>query len=276
MRPHLDRAERQSIVASGLLALGAASLFAVLFAPNPNDALGLPTARQITLHRTGYTICYDSIRRQPVWACYRLTRDDLKIQLVDRPPFAEDSEIPIWARARDSDYDNPGFDRGPLVPFADMLRSPQTVRESMLLSNVAPQNPSLNRGPWAQYEQDIRKLLLGGSADEAWIYVGTLFGFYEPPISSRRIAVPGAWWKLVIAKKADTWLTEAAIFANRPDSSKWLVSIDELERLSGLELARNCLAIESHRGLALALSDCVGDSPSATPLVLEPEPLPAK
>jgi hypothetical protein len=48
--------------------------------------------------------------------------------------------------AHDSDYRHSGYCRGHVVPAADVASSQQAVSDSFLLSNVLPQNSSLNSG----------------------------------------------------------------------------------------------------------------------------------
>ena len=47
-----------------------------------------------------------------------------------------------------ADYENSNYDRGHLVPAADMVFSEKAMSASFLLSNISPQEPSFNRGIW--------------------------------------------------------------------------------------------------------------------------------
>ena len=72
--------------------------------------------------------------------------------------FNEDEKIPSHMRACLSDYKGSGFDRGHMVPAANCKKSVQRMRESFLLSNICPQEPSFNRFYWAMFERHVRDL----------------------------------------------------------------------------------------------------------------------
>ena len=54
-------------------------------------------------------------------------------------------------------YTNSGFDRGHLVPAEDMAYSYNSLKSTFYYINVIPQNPTLNRSIWRQYEDYIRE-----------------------------------------------------------------------------------------------------------------------
>ena len=49
------------------------------------------------------------------------------------------------------------YDRGHLVPAADMKFSKQAMSESFLFTNIVPQLPRFNRGIWLKLEKELRK-----------------------------------------------------------------------------------------------------------------------
>lgn len=87
--------------------------------------------------------------------------------------FKENSEIPVKFRSHLSDYVKSGFDRGHLVPAADVATSKQDLAETFLLSNCSPQNINFNRGYWAALEKKIRSLTK--SYSDLYILTGPLF-----------------------------------------------------------------------------------------------------
>ena len=71
-----------------------------------------------------------------------LTKESLtRGEEVDRGKsrFQEDSAIPEKFRAKLRDYVKSGYDRGHLAPAADAKSSQETMDETFLLSNIAPQ-----------------------------------------------------------------------------------------------------------------------------------------
>lgn len=55
-------------------------------------------------------------------------------------------------------YTNSGYDRGHLVPAEDMAYSEESLKSTFYYINAIPQNPTLNRSIWKQYEDDIRDI----------------------------------------------------------------------------------------------------------------------
>lgn len=55
-------------------------------------------------------------------------------------------------------YVNSGYDRGHLVPAEDMAYSEMSLKSTFYYINAIPQNPTLNRSIWKQYEDYIRDI----------------------------------------------------------------------------------------------------------------------
>ena len=81
--------------------------------------------------------------------------------------------IPGKFRSHLSDYVKSGYDRGHLVPAADITTNSRDLAETFLLSNCSPQNIGFNRGYWASLEKKIRSLT--NSYSDVYILTGPLF-----------------------------------------------------------------------------------------------------
>jgi endonuclease G len=102
-----------------------------------------------------------------------------------------------WPRVTPSDYTGSGFDRGHIVPNADRDGSSESMSSTFLMTNMTPQTPDLNRGPWAKLEGYLRTLVTRGSD----IYV--LAGAYgESGKLKKKVTVPEYNWKIVVAVPA--------------------------------------------------------------------------
>lgn len=64
-----------------------------------------------------------------------------------------------------------GYDRGHLTPAANAATLIQ-MKDTFDLINSAPQIPSVNRGVWAQLEEDIREQ----NTTPVWIVTGVIYG----------------------------------------------------------------------------------------------------
>ena len=55
------------------------------------------------------------------------------------------------------DYKGSGYDRGHMCPSADMKWSPAAQRDCFYMSNICPQDRSLNSGAWSKLENACRR-----------------------------------------------------------------------------------------------------------------------
>lgn len=162
-----------------------------LLAAQP-DRFGAPNcdAPQFELAvRSGFHICHDSARKVPLWTAYELTPQHLHQPALPRPSHFSADRLLARPGATNAGYTRSGFHRGHLIPARDLSYSQESLRATFLLSNAAPQNPSLNAGRWRQLEAAVRAL--AASSDAIYVVTGTLFDAFESPtIGPNRVAVP--------------------------------------------------------------------------------------
>ncbi|KAJ3145512.1 nuclease, partial [Irineochytrium annulatum] len=143
------------------------------------------------LYRQAYVGSYDRRTRNPAWVAEVLTRESLtrppsnpdeendptrpKVPGRQRSQFKEDGQIPAMFRGKVLDFAGSGYDRGHMVPAADVISSQLAVDETFLMSNISPQTPAFNRGIWASMERFVRGLVLSGQFDAATVVTGPLY-----------------------------------------------------------------------------------------------------
>lgn len=118
-------------------------------------------------------------------------------------------------------YSYTGYDRGHMVPSDDAYTS-RGMYETFAMTNMTPQNPTLNRGPWARLEQKIRDDF---RRDNKTYHVTTV-AVYSKPLTLAgyaKVPVPKGYWKVV-----DTGLTKQFYFADNTTSAtiKTFTSVD--------------------------------------------------
>lgn len=94
--------------------------------------------------RFAYTVSYNHGTRQPNWVAWTLTRAHASGKLK-RGDFEDDMDMPS-PKGTKADYFNTGFDRGHMCPAGDNKWSQQAMDECFLMTNMCPQNHSLNAG----------------------------------------------------------------------------------------------------------------------------------
>ena len=108
------------------------------------------SGEQIIYH-TGYTLSYNEKHEQANWVAYELTAQELAGTVKRKDSFKSDPMVKSESASL-ADYRKSGYDRGHLIPAADMKWSTTAMSESFYMSNMSPQSPSFNRGIWKKLE----------------------------------------------------------------------------------------------------------------------------
>ncbi|MEL7222548.1 MAG: DNA/RNA non-specific endonuclease, partial [Bacteroidota bacterium] len=107
-------------------------------------------------HYSKYSLSYNEEYEQADWVAYVLTAENL------RKPWGKrnDNFRPDPAISRGSstpnDYRGSGYDRGHMVPAADMAYDAVAMDETFLMSNISPQSRNFNQGIWRELEELTR------------------------------------------------------------------------------------------------------------------------
>lgn len=113
-------------------------------------------AQGLTLNNNGYSVYYDTLLNCPRQVRWVIRRADLAPRASRKAmAFRSDHRCPR-PRISSSDYNNSGYQRGHMCPAADRTFSHEAMRETFLLSNIAPQVPALNMGTWKVTEETAR------------------------------------------------------------------------------------------------------------------------
>jgi len=190
---------------------------------------GSPSLSVDFLCRTGFAIGHDPTTRTPAWVIERLGLASLNGGVERTDNFRADPDLSPGRRAELEDYAGSGFDRGHMAAAGNLTWSNQAMVESFYLSNIAPQNPTLNRGAWARLETDIRNWVL--ERTDLLVITGPVFGTQDAVIG-----VPVAFYKIVF----DPSRREAVgfVYPNSPptsnDPADYRVPVEQIERTTGL------------------------------------------
>lgn len=195
-----------------------------------------PTTAEI-ITKTGFTLAYNEAAEQAWWVAYHLTSDELKGTL-DRDNFDFDEDVEVsTGSASLRDYKGSGYDRGHLVPAADVKWNAKAMQASFLMSNVSPQKHSFNAGIWERLESRFR----GWAKRDGSLYIVTGPLLKEKPnntIGINQVWVPNSYYKVALTYKKNRWHA-AAFILDQQASGKYLepyfLTIDEVERQTGLD-----------------------------------------
>lgn len=146
------------------------------------------------LSNSTYTVVYDSHTNLPRSAKWVLRPTDYAVK---RPRaakyFKQDKRLPK-PRVKDIDYRNSGYMRGHICPAGDRTKTVAMMKETFLMSNIAPMTAALNCGRWSDVESECRRLaaIYDSVSVEVNLYI---FGADTLWIAGHKIAVPSAFTK---------------------------------------------------------------------------------
>lgn len=188
------------------------------------------------LMRTGFTVCYAPELRHPLWVANHVPAG-LRLPESPRPPFKSDPEA--LNSPKPNDYARTGYDRGHMAPnrAISTCHGTEAQRQSFLLSNICPQKPGLNRGPWRKIEHLITDVWPDKYGD-LWVITGACRSSENKRLPSG-VEIPDGFYKVIVAHKKNK-LRVLALYM--PQESGYgvfprtkIVSVDELQRLTGYD-----------------------------------------
>jgi endonuclease G, mitochondrial len=201
---------------------------------------GVPTltqpARVTPICHPGYAALHDDDRLVSRWVAFRLTSKHTFGCLARTNDFHADEELPPGRRAKPADYRRSGYDQGHQAPADDFAWSVPQMHDSFSMANMTPQLPRLNRAEWERLEETVRAWAWERGA--LMIYVGPVLAATGKTIGADHVAVPLAFWKVIV----DPARREAIAFvlpqANIPkgDLAPWVKTVAEVEKMAGIRL----------------------------------------
>ena len=185
--------------------------------------------------RQAYLVGYDPQAKIPQFVMWTLTPAAALGCIPRSNAFATDQSIANGPTP--DDYVGTGYDKGHMAPDGDQSWSQQVEYESFLMTNMAPQAGSLNRGIWKLLETSFR----------GWAYQqnrpftaisGAIYGSGDKVIGDG-VVVPHAFYKIVIDDNtgyvAAWYFPHVAPYPNLGnDLTKYRVSIAAIQQASGV------------------------------------------
>ncbi|KXS18371.1 His-Me finger endonuclease [Gonapodya prolifera JEL478] len=147
------------------------------------------------LPKSAYVVAYNKRTGNPLWVAQRFSKVTPLLEVPELPAtvsddtsevgdqeegtgqlrpatrghtFRSDPLLPQLFRVSPSSYTSSGFDRGHMVPRADVanaavgagfspVETAKCVEETYLMTNISPQYPSFNRHIWSRLESFVRR-----------------------------------------------------------------------------------------------------------------------
>lgn len=189
------------------------------------------------IRHDAYVISYDGKKRIPEWVAYELTAEETGgDEERGGRMFSMDPDYKNTQAMRE-DYSNSGWTKGHMAPAADFRWSPEAMDQTFYLTNVCPQDETLNANDWEYLERQVRRW--AKEYGKVWVVTGPIVGDnVYGSIGERDVVVPDAFFKAVLACKGDEYTAIAFVMGN-DDKRYYLadcaLSVDDLEKRTGLD-----------------------------------------
>ena len=229
----------KKVSSSYITYLFAAFILSVQMSCAQNDCIEKPAPlkgkSEIILNRKGYTVSYNKKNKIPNWVAWHLTSDHADGVYKRTGGYQEDTEVPK-PRATKEDYDSTRWSHGHMCPAADNKWDKKAMTESNLLTNICPQDRSLNSGLWNALERNCRKWAI--EYGDLYIVCGpVLLNKEHETIGENMIVVPEAFFKVILCLKPKPRAIGFVIRNNegKKKRDQYINTVDEVERITGID-----------------------------------------
>lgn len=213
---------------------------------NPSQArVVLANANNYLMKKPQFVLSYNRAKGIPNWVSWQLDQTWLG-EVERRNNFRADQSLPPkWEKVDARDYSRSGYDRGHMAPSGDRTNTEANNAATFVMTNIIPQTPDNNRGPWVDLENHCRDLVEEGK--ELFIMAG---GYGEKTtIANGKVIPPQNLWKIVVVMD-ETDLGVKGISPNtstiavdipnqqgikRHEWQDYQVTIDSLEKQTGYD-----------------------------------------
>lgn len=192
---------------------------------------------QLIVHN-GFALSYDEEWEQAEWTAHVLNRSELQQKWSERnDDFRADPQVKTQS-ATDDDYRGSGYDRGHLVPRADMAWDAEKASETFYMSNISPQARQFNQGVWRELEELTRDW--ANRFERLYVVTGPVMTQDPKGTIGRqnKVAVPAAYYKVLLDLDNPEQKGIGFIIPNQVSFDPlydYAMSIDQVENATGLD-----------------------------------------
>lgn len=195
------------------------------------------------IKKKAYIVSYNKDSRIPNWVAWHLIAQHVDGDIPRSNDYREDYDVPA-PRATNEDYKGSGWSRGHMCPAGDNKWDATAMSESFLLSNMCPQDASLNSGVWNKIELDCRQW--AKKYGDLYIVCGPLFLNREhESIGDNKVVVPEAFFKVILCLQGSPKGIGFIVRNNEGKKKRdsFVNTIDDVERVTGMDFFHHCLIV---------------------------------
>ena len=183
------------------------SAYTVLPATAPTSAVyrnhlefGVPAdadmSDDILMNKPQFSLSYSVARGGPNWVSWNINATQFGFSGRCNC-FSPDTALPI-PQVEDADYIGSGYDRGHMVQSDSRTTTVQENAPTFLMSNILPQSPHNNQGPWQAFELYLNNLAeLNGK--EIYVIAGGEYVANPTTLNGAgKVQIPDYTWKVAV------------------------------------------------------------------------------
>lgn len=200
-----------------------------------------------------FTMCFDRTKRAAWWVAYPIHRAYLGTGRPDPDPWAFDPKLSKeWQPDVIGRSYGGAYDRGHQIPNADRNADPYGLMcfQTFYVSNLTPQNSTLNRQAWMRLEGKVRDW---ECSDTLYVVTGAWWGENPATTSAgnEQVPLPDYYFKAVVRtvkgnirskgdllgnydasqlKSIGFWVRNAS---SQGEAKQWATSVADIERKTG-------------------------------------------
>ena len=151
------------------------------------------------ISHTGFSFLFNDAHKQSDWVVYMLCRERIANPVTKRKDNFRPDPAVKTGTATAADYKGSGYDRGHLVPSADMLWSQVAMDESFFFSNMSPHLATFHQagGIWYKLEDLVK--IWAMEYDTLYIVAGAaLKQGIRGSIGKNNVSVPEYFYKVIL------------------------------------------------------------------------------
>ncbi|MBO5942086.1 MAG: DNA/RNA non-specific endonuclease [Bacteroidales bacterium] len=196
------------------------------------------SADEQVIEHVGYTTSYNSTTLNPDWVAYELTSAELQGEFKGKSSFCWDPLVKGRKSWREDYKNDQNWDKGHMAPKADMKWSVQAYEESFYLSNVCPQNRTLNGGDWLKTENLARRM--AEKYGKVYIVCGPVFKDRKfGTLGEHKVWIPDGFFKALLVPIGPAYESIAFYMDNEPNKNTlrtYAYSVDTIEKMISRDL----------------------------------------
>ncbi|MBO4659467.1 MAG: DNA/RNA non-specific endonuclease [Prevotella sp.] len=202
-------------------------------------------------NEVNFMVEWDCLKKSQRWTCYTLHKGNSQKNVSryeGNPQYPNDPDLPSAYYFSSDPYYGSGYDHGHILPSYDRLNNSKANFQTFYLTNMQPQRNVFNAGLWLKMEnivsrtwnqnsfRDTLYICKGGTIDEAINILRT---------TNKGLIVPKYFFMAVLCKNSQgykaigLWTEHYETDHSNDNLIDYVVSIDQLERLTGIDFFCN-------------------------------------